>query len=126
MTSVVFLYQVFGMHVFLRFPCVVRRWIALPFDQILQTALAPVVSVIDDRLDFVLLRVFDQVRWGSREIRAVSGRFSVGQEKGGVEHIVNTPRQGECELVCHWRDYFADTERPLTSRGQFRGMVRQF
>src|SRR5712671_1112019 len=43
-----------------------------------------------------------------------------------MKDVMNSPRQGKSELVGNWRDYFADTEWPLASRGQLRGVVRQF
>jgi len=43
-----------------------------------------------------------------------------------MKDVMDSPRQGKSELIGDWRDYFADTEWPLTSRGQLRSVVRQF
>src|SRR5712672_3401817 len=104
MTSVMFFYQVFGVHVLFRLPRVIRRWIALPFYQVLESALMSVMLVIDDCLYFVFLRIFDQIRRWTFEIGTVSSCLLIGQQEGRVEDIVNSPRQGEREPIGHRRD----------------------
>jgi len=75
--SVIVLYQVFGVHIFLWLPRVVRRGIAFPFYQVLKSTLTPVVSMVDDGLDLVLFFVFDKVGWRSREVGPVGGSLSI-------------------------------------------------
>src|SRR5712672_367694 len=124
MTLVVLLYQVIRVYVLGGLPCIVRRWIALPFDQILQLALTPMTSVVDNGLDLVLLFALDQIRWWTRKVGPVDSGLSIGQEKRGVKHVMDAPGQREGESVSHWRYYLANTERSLTSGGQLRGVVR--
>ena len=91
MTSVVFLHQILGMHVFEGFPRVVQRWIPLPFDQVLELAFVPIVPVVNDGFDFIFLGVLDQVWWWAFEIGAMSGCFFVGQQERCVEDVVDSP-----------------------------------
>jgi len=72
------LYQVIRVYVLGGFPCIVRRWVTFPFDQILQLAPTPVTSVVDNGLDLILLFIFDQIRWRAREVGSVSSSLSIG------------------------------------------------
>src|SRR5712671_6211032 len=101
MTLMVSLYQVFGVHISFRLPRVVRRRITLPFHQVLKLTLPSVTSVVDDGFDLILLFIPDQVGWRSCEVGSVGDSFSVRQEERDVEHVVDPPRQGKSELVCH-------------------------
>ena len=71
-------YQVVSVYIFFRLPRVVRRWIALPLDQVLELTLTPVVPMIDDGFDFVLFRIFDQVRWWTFKVGTVSSCLFIG------------------------------------------------
>ena len=55
--------QLWGEDLISWFPCVVRRWITLPFDQVLKSLFLTRVTVIDDLFDFKLLEVIHKV-WG--------------------------------------------------------------
>ena len=87
----VFLYQIIRVYVLGGFPRIIRRWIALPFDQILQPALTPVMSVIDNGLDLVFLFTLNQVRWWTHEVGSVGSGLLIGQEEGGVEYVMDAP-----------------------------------
>ena len=78
MTSVVFFYQVFGVHVLLWLPCVIRRWIPLPFDQVLELTSASVMSVVNDVFYLVLFLASDQIRRWSFEVWAMRGGLLIG------------------------------------------------
>src|SRR5712671_1506695 len=125
MTSMVFFYQVFGVYVFFWLPRVVRRWITLPLYQVLESALTPVISVIDDRFHFIFFHVFNQVRRWTRVIGAMGRSFFVRQEERGVEHVMDTPRLGKCKLIRYRRHDFADAERSLTSGSELWRVIRQ-
>jgi len=51
MTSMILFQQAFGVYIAGRLPHVVGRGVTLPFDQVLELALTPVISMIDDGLD---------------------------------------------------------------------------
>ena len=53
------------------FPCVVRRGISFPFDQILKSPSFPKVAMVDNFFDFEFLEVVHEV-WGrSRKVGPV-------------------------------------------------------
>ena len=66
------------MHTVGRFPRVIGRGIALPFDQVLELMPAPVMSMVDEGFDFVLFFVLDQIRQWSREIGSMDSSFLIG------------------------------------------------
>jgi hypothetical protein len=76
------------------FPCVVRVWVPLPFEEILQGFSSPVETVIDDGLDLVLVFTLDQFGGWFDVIGAVLGGFTKQCEKAGVEHVVDFPSVG--------------------------------
>jgi len=51
----------------------------------------PMMSVVDNGLDLVLLLIFNQIRWWMREVGSMGSGLSVRQEKGGMEHVMNAP-----------------------------------
>jgi len=51
----------------------------------------PMTSVVDDGLNLILLLVFDQIKWRMREVGSVGSGLSIGQEKGGVEYVMDAP-----------------------------------
>ena len=59
MTLVIPFYQVLRVYIFGGLPRIVSRWVSLPFDQILQLAPTPMMSVVDDGLDLVFFLIFD-------------------------------------------------------------------
>ena len=52
----------------------------LPLDEVLQLVLMPIIPVIDNGLDFILLLTLNQIRQWSREVGAVSRGLLVWQE----------------------------------------------
>src|SRR5712672_671811 len=117
MTLVIPFYQVVGVYILFWFPHVVRRWIAFPFDQVLKVTPTSVMSVIEDGLNFVFLRAFDQVWWWLLEIGTMSSCLFIWQQEGCVKNVMDPPRQGECELIGYQGDYFADAKWSLSSGG---------
>jgi hypothetical protein len=79
------------MHLVCWFPCVVRVWVSLPFEEILQGLSSPMEAVINDSLDLVLVFAFDQFRGWFDVIGAVLWCFAIGREEAGVEHVVDLP-----------------------------------
>jgi len=50
------------------------------------------MPMIDDGFDFIFFHVFDQVRRWTLKVGAVGSGFSIGQKKGHVEDVVDSPR----------------------------------
>jgi len=57
----------------------------------LKLAPTPVIPVIDDGLDFILFFTLDQIRRWPHEVGAMRSSFFIGEQKGGVKHVVNPP-----------------------------------
>jgi hypothetical protein len=91
---VVFFDQCGGVYLGGRFPCVVRVWVSLPFEEILQGLPPPVEMVINDGLDFVLVFTLDQFGGWLDVVGAVLWGFTIRGEEAGVEHVVDLPGIG--------------------------------
>ena len=61
-----------------RFPCVVRVWITLPVDEVLEGSCTSVEAVINDVLDLVLRFSFYEVRRRPRVVGSVGQVFAIG------------------------------------------------
>ena len=59
------LYEVWGMHLISRFPCVIAFQIAFPFEEILELFLSSMMSVASYLLHFIFRFSCDKVRWWS-------------------------------------------------------------
>jgi hypothetical protein len=77
-----------------RFPCVVRVWVSLPFEEILQSLPSSVETVINDGLDFVLVFTLDQFGGWLDVVGAVLWSLAIGGEEAGVEHVMDLPGFG--------------------------------
>jgi hypothetical protein len=77
-----------------RFPCVVRVWVSLPFEEILQILPLPVETVINDGLHFILVFTLDQFGGWFDVVGAVLRGLAVRGEEAGVEHVVDLPGVG--------------------------------
>ena len=75
--SIVLFKEVGGVQLVFRFPGVIGLRVSFPFEEILKSFVLPEVAVTFDGLHFVFRFSVDKVRWGSREVRAVSVRFDV-------------------------------------------------
>ncbi len=69
--------QPWGLNVVSRFPGVVTFRISHPFYKILQLSSSPIVLVITNGLDFILLIITNKVRWGPGVVFSVFDRFDV-------------------------------------------------
>ena len=67
-----------GVHIVDQFPSVIARWVTFLLDEVLQGFAPSKEPVIDNRLYFELLVSLHKVRGGSREVRTVRGRLSIG------------------------------------------------
>jgi hypothetical protein len=63
-----------------RFPWVVRVWIALPVDEVLEGSCTSMEAVINNVLDFIFRFSFYEVRGWSRVVRPVDGVLVIGGE----------------------------------------------
>jgi hypothetical protein len=82
------------MHLSCWFPRVVRMWVSLPLEEILQGFLSPVEAVINDGLDLILVFSLDQFGGWSDIVRSVLRSLVVCREETGVEHVVDLPGVG--------------------------------
>ena len=82
------------MHLVCWFPCVVRVWVSLPFEEILQGFLSPVETVINNGLDLVLVFTLDQFGGWFDVIGAVLWSLLIRCEEAGVKHVVDPPGVG--------------------------------
>ena len=64
-----------------RFPCVVRIWIALPMDEVLEGSCTSMEAVINDVLDLVLRFSLYEVRGWPRVVGPVGQVFAIGGEQ---------------------------------------------
>lgn len=83
-----------------KFPRVVCRIISGPLDPVLPFLGAPVVAMMDYRLDLIPLISVHDFGGRSSAIGTMSRRLRVGGEEGGVEDIVYFPPSWELEAVC--------------------------
>jgi hypothetical protein len=63
-----------------RFPCVVRVWITLPVDEILEGSCTSMEAVINDVLDLVLRFSLYEVRRRPHVVGSVGQVFTIGGE----------------------------------------------
>jgi hypothetical protein len=69
-------------------------------DEVLEVVFLPVISVIDNILDLVLLFSRDKVRQWPRVVWSVCRGFAIRGQQGGMEDIMDGPGHGELEFVC--------------------------
>jgi len=67
---VVLLDQQWGMHLVSGLPSVVSVWVAFPFQEVLQSLITSVMTVLDNGLHFVFHFTIFYVRWGPHVVGA--------------------------------------------------------
>ena len=75
-------------------PSVVAFGVSLPLDQVLELPSPAVTAMVSNRLDFILLLIIDEVRWGPREVLPVLIRLLERHEERSVKHGVYGPLWG--------------------------------
>ena len=76
------------------FPCVVRFWIPLPFDEILKLLHLPEMAVTPDLFYFEFCFAFDHVRRGPHVVGSMFHCFVIRGQQGGMEDVMNGPGWG--------------------------------
>jgi hypothetical protein len=71
-------------------------------DEVLEVVFSPVISVINNALDLVLLLSRDKVRQWPRVIRSMCHGFAIRGQQGGMEDVMDSPGHGKLEFVCDW------------------------
>ena len=99
------------------FPGVVRFWIPLPFDQILEFAPSTMEAMVSNGLDFVLLFSIHYFRRGFRKVDPMFLCFAIGRQQAGMEDVMDGPGRRKLELIGHWRNSLVDNEGAVTFRG---------
>jgi hypothetical protein len=95
---------------------VVTFRVSFPLDKVLQMFSPPLTLVAADGLDLVLFFIPHEVQGRSGVVCTVLLRFYIWGEEGGMEHRVDGPLRGKCQLVCHWGDHLCDLEGPMPPR----------
>jgi hypothetical protein len=70
--------KIWGMNLVSGFPHVVRFWVPLPFDEILECSGPARVPVVDDALHIVFFLPFQKVRWRSRIVWPMFWTLTIG------------------------------------------------
>jgi hypothetical protein len=105
------------------FPRVVGLGVALPFDQILELLLLPMVTVGTDGLHLIFFPPLHEVGGWSHKVDPVLIGLLVWGEEQGVEDVMNGPGGGQVELISDGQDLFRDCEGSVTFRGQLRRVI---
>ena len=117
--------QFWGEHLVGEFPGVVRFWVPLPFDQVLEFAPSAMEAMVSNGLDFVLLFSIHYLGGRFRKVGPMFLRFAIRRQQAGVEDVMDGPGRGELELISHWRNSLVDNEGAMTFRGQLGGLIRE-
>ena len=86
----------------MRFPCVVCHRIALPLDQVLQSAPLSVKSMPYDCFHFEFIFPLDHFRGRLIVVRLVLFCLEIRGQQGCMEHIVDGPDWQQLELISNW------------------------
>ena len=106
-----------GEHLVGEFPGVVRFWIPLPFDQILEFAPSTMEAMVSNGLDFILLFSIHYLRGRFRKVDPMFLRFMIRRQQAGMEDVMDGPGWRKLELIGHWRNSLVDNEGTVTFRG---------
>ena len=123
---VMLLNQLWGEHLIGGFPGVVRFWVPLPFDQILEFAPSAMEAMVSNGLDFILLFPIHYLRGRFRKVCSMFFCFAIRRQQAGMEDVMDGPGRRKLELISHWRNSLVDDERTMTFRGQLGGSIREF
>jgi hypothetical protein len=94
---VIGLYKFRGMDPSCWFPHVVAFWVSLPFDKVLELSSVSMMSVAPYLLHFIFFFSTDKVRWRPGIVCSMCSCFVIGQQDGGMEHVVDAPGNRELE-----------------------------
>ena len=94
--------QLRGEHLIGEFPGVVRFWIPLPLDQVLEFAPSAVEAMVSNGLDFILLLSIHYLRGRFRKIDPMLFRFAIRRQQASMEDVMDSPGWGKLELISHW------------------------
>ena len=118
--------QLWGEHLIGEFPGVVRFWVSLPLNQVLEFAPSAMEAMVSNGLDFILLLSIYYLGGRFRKIDPMFLCFAIRCQQARMEDVMNGPGWRELELVSHWRNSLVDNEGAMTFRGQLRGSIREF
>ena len=94
--------QLWGEHLIREFPGVVRFWVPLPLDQVLELAPSAVEAMVSNGLDFILLISIHYHRGRFRKIDPMFLRFAIRRQQASMEDVMNGPGWRKLELISHW------------------------
>ena len=94
--------QVWSEHLIGEFPGIVRFWVPLPFDQILEFVPSTMEAMVSNGLDFILLFSIHNLRRGFHKVDPMFLCFAIRRQQTGVEDVMDGPGRGKLELISHW------------------------
>ena len=118
-------YQFWGEDLVMGFPGVVRIWIALPLDQVLEFTSSAMMTMVSNGLDLVLLFAVDYFGWGFRKVDPVFFCFMIRGQEACMKDVMNGPAGWQLELISDWRNSLVDHEGSMTFRGEFGRLIRE-
>ena len=118
--------QLWSEHLIGGFPGVVRFWVPLPLDQVLEFAPLAMEAMVSNGLDFILFFSIHYLRGRFRKIDPLFLRFAIRCQQASMEDVMDSPGQRKLELISHWRNSLIDNEGAMTFRGQLGGSIREF
>ena len=104
-------------HLVGEFPGVVRFWIPLPFDQILEFAPSAMEAMVSNGLDFILLFSIHYLRGRFCKVDPMFLCFAIRRQQAGMKDVMDGPGRRKLELIGHWRNSLVDDEGAVTFRG---------
>ena len=118
--------QLRGEHLIRELPGVVRFWVPLPLNQVLEFAPSAMEAMVSNGLDFILLLSIHYLRGRFRKIDPMFLCFAIRCQQTSMEDVMNGPGWRKLELISHWRNPLIDNEGAMTFRGQLGGSIREF
>ena len=115
--------QLWGEHLIEGFPGVVRLWVILPFDQVLEFAPLAMEAMVSNGLDFVFLFSIHYLRGRFHKVGPMLFRFAIRRQQAGMEDVMDGPGWGKLELISNWRNSLIDNEGTMTFRGQLGASI---
>ena len=109
----------------MRFPCVVCHRIALPLDQVLQSAPSSVELMPHDCFHFEFIFPLDHFRGRSIVVCPMFFCLEIGGQQGCMEYVMDGPGRWELELISNRRYLLHNREGSMTFRGQLARLIRE-
>ena len=94
--------QLWGEYLTREFPGVVRVWVALPFDQILEFTPSAMEAMVSNGLDFILLLPIHYLGGRLCKVDPMFLCFAIRRQQTGMEDVMDGPGWRKLELISYW------------------------